>query len=126
MGVMSWGADVRSADGCCGCGDDEAWAEPVPAPRRRLRRGRDCSTVSEFKLSEGLPRPEGDDAADRIVGGDANRHAIAWHHLDSEAAHPAAQLRKHFVPRIALNAIQPTGVDRHHRSLHVYEIVFAQ
>ena len=69
---------------------------------------------------------ECDDAANRIVGRDAYRHAITGNNLDSKAAHPAAQLRKHFMSGVALHAIQPTGVDCDDGSLHVDQIVFAQ
>ena len=40
-------------------------------------------------------------------GRHADGHAIAWHHLDAEAPHPAAQLREDLVARVALNPIQP-------------------
>ena len=78
------------------------------------------------KLFLELSGAEGDDAADRVIRGDADRHAIAGHDFDSKAAHPAAQLREHFVARIALHAIEPAGVDRDDRSLHIDQIVFAQ
>jgi hypothetical protein len=73
-----------------------------------------------------LPGAEGDDAANRIVRRDADGDSISGNYLDAEAAHPAAQLREHFVARIALHSIQPTRMDRHHRPLHIYQIVFAQ
>ena len=56
----------------------------------------------------------------------ANGHAIAGHDLDSEAAHAAAQLGEHFVPRVALHPVQPSRVNGDHGPLHVYQIVFAQ
>ena len=71
-----------------------------------------------------LAGPEGDDAADRIVGRDADRHAVAWHDFDPEAAHPAAQLCEDFMSGVALHAIQPAAVHGHDRALHVDEIVF--
>jgi len=52
-----------------------------------------------------LASSEGDDAADWIVGRNAHRDSIAWYHLDTEAAHSAAQLRKHLVALVALHAI---------------------
>jgi hypothetical protein len=73
-----------------------------------------------------LSRAEGDDAANRIVGGDTHRDAIAWHHFDTEAAHAAAQLSEYFVSCIALHAVESAGVHRDHCSLHVNQIVFAQ
>jgi hypothetical protein len=76
--------------------------------------------------SHRLSGAERDDAPDRIVGGDANRDAVTWNDLDTEAAHPPAQLREHFVTGITLDAIQPAGMHRHYGSLHVYQIVFAQ
>ena len=81
--------------------------------------------VWEFK-SGYLASAEGDDAADRIVGRNADGHAIAGHHLDSEAAHPAAQLRKHLVALVALHAIKTAAVDRHDGALHINQIVLAQ
>ena len=96
-------------------------------PRRRattMRCLRDGSSGLAQDVS--LSRAEGDDAANRIVGGDADRHAIARHDLDTEAAHPAAQLRQHFVAGVALDAVQAAGMDRDHRSLHINQIVFAQ
>jgi hypothetical protein len=73
-----------------------------------------------------LSRPEGDDAAHRIVGGYADGDAITWNYFDSEAAHAAAQLREYFVSRITLHAIEPAREDRDYRALHVDQIVFAQ
>src|SRR6476646_1415377 len=69
---------------------------------------------------------EGDDAADRIVGGNADGHAIAGNDLDAEAAHAAAQLREDLVTLIALHAIEPAAVDGHDRTLNIYQIVLAQ
>ena len=69
---------------------------------------------------------EGDDAANRIVGRHTDGHAVARHDLDPEAAHPAAQLRQHFVAGIALDAIQPAGMDSDDRALHINKIIFAQ
>ena len=74
----------------------------------------------------GLPGPEGDDAAHGIVGGDTHGDTVAGNDFDAETPHPAAQLREDFVPRIALDAIQPAGVDRDDGPLHVNQIVFAQ
>ena len=73
-----------------------------------------------------LSGPERDDAANRIVRGHTDGDAIAWHHLDSESAHPAAQLREHFVARIALDSVQPAGMDCDDGPLHVDQIVFTQ
>jgi hypothetical protein len=76
--------------------------------------------------AEALSRPERNDSADRVIRRDADGHTVARHHLDTEAAHPAAQLRQHFVSCVALDAIQPAGMNGHDRSLHIYEIVLAQ
>ena len=73
-----------------------------------------------------LAGPEGNDAADRIVRRYANGHAISGNNLDSEAAHPAAQLGKHFMSGVALHAVKPAAVDRYDCALHVNEIVLAQ
>jgi hypothetical protein len=73
-----------------------------------------------------LPRAERNDAADWIVRGDTDGNAVTRHHLDAEPSHPPAQLSEYFVPRVALDAIQPAGMHRYNRALHVYEIVFAQ
>ena len=69
---------------------------------------------------------EGDDAADGIVRRDADGYAVAWHHLDPEAAHAAAELGKHLVALIALHAVQTAAVDRHDGTLHINQIVLAQ
>jgi len=73
-----------------------------------------------------LASSECDDAADRIVGGHADRYAIAGNHLDAEAAHPAAQLRKDFVALVALDPIQASAVHRDDGALHVDQIILAQ
>lgn len=53
-----------------------------------------------------LSGAERDDAADGIVGRDADGDAITRHDLDPEPAHPAAQLRENLMPRVALDAVQ--------------------
>jgi hypothetical protein len=73
-----------------------------------------------------LSSPEGDDAADWVVGRHANRNAITWNHFDPEAAHAAAQLCEHFVPSVTLHAIEAARVDSHDGALHVDQIVFTQ
>ena len=69
---------------------------------------------------------ERDDAADGIVRGDADGHAIAGYHLDPEAAHPAAQLGEHFVTRVYLHTIQTAAMNGDDGALHINEIVLAQ
>ena len=78
------------------------------------------------QLSRGLSGAEGDDAADGIVRRHADGDAVTGNDFDSKAAHPAAQLCKNFVARIALNSVQPAGMHRDDRSLHINQIVFAQ
>src|SRR3990170_602894 len=73
-----------------------------------------------------LASSEGDDASDGIVGGDSNGDSIARHHLDSEAAHAAAQLGKYLVTLVTLHAIESAAVNRHDRALHVNQIILAQ
>src|ERR671913_589791 len=73
-----------------------------------------------------LAGPEGDDAADGIVRRHADGHAISRDNLDSEAAHPAAQLGEHFMPGVALHSVQSAAVHCDHGSLHVNQIVLAQ
>ena len=73
-----------------------------------------------------LASAEGDDAPDRIVRRNADRDAIAWHHLDSKAAHSAAQLCQHLVSLIALHTVKTAAVNRHDRALHVDQIILAQ
>jgi hypothetical protein len=80
--------------------------------------GRDVSVVrgSRFCSNDftggvqvnGLPGSERNDAAHRIVRGYANSDAIAGNDFDPEAPHPAAQLSQHFMPRVTLDAVQPT------------------
>ena len=48
---------------------------------------------------------ERDDAANRIVWRNADRHAVAGDDFDAEAAHPAAELREDFMTGVALDAI---------------------
>ena len=78
------------------------------------------------QLSRGLSGAEGDDAADGVVGRNADSDPVTGNDFDSEAAHPAAQLREYFVARIALDSVKPAGMDRDDRSLHINQIVFAQ
>ena len=73
-----------------------------------------------------LASAESDDAANGIVGRNANRHPVPGNHLDPEAAHPAAQLCKYLVTLVALDTIKPAAVDRHDRTLHINQIVLAQ
>ena len=93
-------------------------------PRRPLEEGRCCGEW-EFKFVI-LASAEGDDASDGIVWRNPNRHSIPGHHLDSEAAHSAAQLGKHLVTLVTLHAIKPATVNRHDRALHVNQIILAQ
>ena len=76
--------------------------------------------------NSGLARAEGNDAPDGIVRRNANGHAISRNNFDAEAAHSAAELREHFVTRVALNPIETAAMNGHHGTLHVYEIVLAQ
>ena len=69
--------------------------------------GRDVSVVTGYRLcsTEILSGSERDDAADRIVRGNADGDAVAGNDLDSETTHPAAQLRQNFVTSVTLHAI---------------------
>src|SRR5687768_15040472 len=89
-------------------------------------RGYGASGAAEWFRSRCSTGAERDDAADRVVGGDTDRHAITGDNFDSETAHAAAQLGEHFVARITLHAVQPAGVHGDDGSLHIYQIVFAQ
>lgn len=73
-----------------------------------------------------LTGPERDDAADRVVWGNPHRDSVARDYLDTEAAHPAAQLGQHFVAGITLHTVEAAAMDRHHRALNVYEVVLTQ
>ncbi len=73
-----------------------------------------------------LSRAERDDAANRIVWRNTDRDAIAGHDFDTEAAHPAAQLREDLMAGVALDAIQPTRMDGDDGALHINKIIFAQ
>jgi len=99
---------------------------PVRGPRRPPLRFRafGCA-VWEFKSSS-LASAEGDDAADRIVWGNAHGDSITRDDLDSEAAHPAAQLRQHFMPLVTLHAVKAAAMHRYHGALYVNQIVLAQ
>jgi hypothetical protein len=69
---------------------------------------------------------EGDDAANGIVGGNANGDAVSGNDLDPEAAHPAAQLGEYFVTLVALHAVKPAAMNRHDGALHINQIILAQ
>jgi len=73
-----------------------------------------------------LASAEGDDAANRIVGRNANRYAISRHYLDAKAAHATAQLRQHLMPLVALHAVKSAAMYGHHSSLNIDQIVLAQ
>jgi hypothetical protein len=82
--------------------------------RAGLRRARGLGEEGEagvVKLAR-LSGAERDDATHRIVGRNAHSHTVPGDHLDSEAAHPAAQLGKHFVAGIALHTVESAGVHR--------------
>ena len=81
---------------------------------------------AKCQLSRGLSGAEGDDAADRVVGRNADSDPVTRNDFDSEAPHAPAQLREYFVARIALDSVKPAGMDRDDRSLHINQIVFAQ
>jgi hypothetical protein len=68
-----------------------------------------CSNdfTSGVRLNE-LSGSERNDAANRVIWGYTHGHAIAGNDFDSETPHSAAQLRQHFMSRIALDAVQPT------------------
>ena len=73
-----------------------------------------------------IASPEGEEAADRVGGRDADGDSITWNDFDSEATHTAAQLCEYFVSSIALHAIEAARVDSHDSALHVDQIVFTQ
>ena len=73
-----------------------------------------------------LASSEGDDASDRVVRRNPDGYAISRHHLDSKAAHAAAQLGKHLVSLVTLHAIKTAAVNGHDRALHVNQIILAQ
>jgi hypothetical protein len=73
-----------------------------------------------------LPRTESDDAANGVIRRDTDGHPIAGHDFDAESPHPSAQLCENLVPCVALDSIEPPGMDGDDRTLHIYEIVFTQ
>ena len=73
-----------------------------------------------------LSRAERNDTANRIVWRNADRDAIAGYDLDTEAAHPSAQLREDLMASVALDAIQPARMDSDDGALHINKIIFAQ
>ena len=78
----------------------------APGRRRgRRRRSGPCGVVSVAKFNGALASTERDDAAYRIVGGNANGDPIAGDDLDAESPHPAAELGKDFVPGVYLHPI---------------------
>ncbi len=66
-----------------------------------------------------LSGAERDDAANRIVRRNADSDAISGHDFDTEAAHPAAQLRENLMAGVALDAIQPARMDSDDGALHI-------
>jgi len=76
-----------------------------PAGDCRTRAGRDVYRLYWNPNCFWLARPEGDDAPNRIVRRNADRYAISGNHLDSEAAHSAAELGEHFVSGVALHTV---------------------
>jgi hypothetical protein len=94
--------------------------------REELGRRAVVPTTGSVDMAHRLSGADRDDAADRIIRRYTDGHAITGDYFDSEAAHPAAQLREHLVPGVALHAVQPTGVDRDDGALHIYQIVLAQ
>src|SRR5262249_23074131 len=85
------------------------WVSVLGAAAGRLPGGRAGAdgTYEVYSNSNGsgLGRAECDDAPDRIVRRNADRHAIARYYLDTEAAHSAAQLGQHLVTGVALHAV---------------------
>ena len=102
---------------------DDRDPRPREGPRRFPLFGDECV---EWVFTRSLTCAEGDDAANWIVGRDANRHAITGDDLDAEAPHAAAQLREHFVAGVALHSVKPAGMYGHDRPLHINQIVLAQ
>jgi hypothetical protein len=96
-----------------------AW--PPPASSMRTVR----LTCIGAQISD-LASAEGNDASLRIVGRDANGDPIARNDFDTEAAHPATELRQNLVTLVTLNAIEAAAVYRHDGTLHIDEIVLAQ
>jgi hypothetical protein len=92
----------------------------------RLVRCYEVMNVGESSMKVMLPRSEGDDASHGVVGRDTDGYPIPRNHLDAETPHPSAQLCENLVSCVALDAIQTPGVDGDDRTLHIYEIVFAQ
>ena len=102
---------TSSADGAAKSAGDRSGLRDDPRPTgRERRRGRAC-VVSEFKMSV-LASAEGNDAADWIVGGDADRDPVAGDDLDAKTPHATTELGEHFVPGIALNPVESTAMDR--------------
>jgi hypothetical protein len=117
------GASLRGAASRAAPPDDRRPRPPREEPPRRAP----CFAVECVELVfKGLTGPEGDDSANRVVGRDADSDAIAGDDLDTEAAHPAAQLGENFVTCVALDAIKAARMDGNNGALHINQIVFAQ
>ena len=69
---------------------------------------------------------EGDDAPDRIVRRNADRHSVTRDDFNTEPTHPAAELGQHFVAGVTLHAVKPATMHGYHCALHVDQIVLAQ
>ena len=69
---------------------------------------------------------EGDDAADGIVWRHANGDPVARHDLDTEPAHPPAELGENLVAGIRLHPVQPAAVNGDNCALDIDQIVLTQ
>ena len=97
--------------------------------RARRRADRGCLNPCQWSSNSNclwLACAEGDDAPDRIVRRDANRHPIARDYLDAEAAHAAAELGQHLMSCVALHTVESAAVHRDHGALHINEIILTQ
>ena len=98
---------------------------PPPALRRRRCGLGACECVVKRVLCD-LASAEGDDASDGVVGRDSHGDPITRNDLNTEAAHPAAQLGQHFVAGVHLHAIEAAAMHGDHGALDINEIVLTQ
>jgi hypothetical protein len=82
------------------------------------QRGEGVGCLWSRKTDE-LASAEGDDAANGVIGRDADGHPVARDNLDAEPTHSPAQLGQNLMARIDLHPIQAAAVHGHDGPLDI-------
>src|SRR5262249_21610990 len=85
--------------------------------------GVDLAPASDVRPALTFSQPEGHEAVRRIVGREADLHAVAGDHADAETAHAAGELRGHGLTRIEGDLVAPAAEDLLHGARCLDEIV---